>query len=446
MSDDTPKSRAELRRMFWHDFAGTIADNMVEVNWILVITLAPALLGAPRDAITTMFGLTDVLWVVFSCIYYSARTAMNSMLPAHMVGKGAEAAGKPLKNALYLSMGILAIPMLVCFIFTGELMTMLGAPAEHLPMYVNYFRLCLVSIFWVCPAALLIPAHLRATFQNKTAMMLDHVVTWSMALGCWLTVHVLHHGVLSMMVVNILSNAAPLIWFLWKRPIPGFFRRLELDLSMIKALLQTAKWEIVRRLTPRLASVFTTSSLLVLEPALLTAKYVIDTLAMFIYGFLEAAAGLSVIEASHNLGLGYERENCHSNHGYILSLATWPILGMSLLLWLTSGLWGQLFSSSPIVLAALANPLVWAALGLTVVVRSRYYVLLSLTRVLYKQYNGFPNTSFAVITAVVTPLATVVFLNWLGWGLLAVYAVGLVVAGLQTWVFEAYLHRRKITL
>lgn len=432
--------------MFWHDFAGTIADNMVEVNWILVITLAPALLGAPRDTITTMFGLTDVLWVVFSCIYYSARTAMNSMLPAHMVGNGAEAAGKPLKNALYLSMGILAIPMLVCFVFTGELMTMLGAPAEYLPMYVNYFRLCLASIFWVCPAGLLIPAYLRATFQNKTAMVLEHVVTWSMALGCWLTVHVFHHGVLSMMVVNIFANATPLLWFLWKRPIPGFFRRLELDLSMIKSLFQTAKWEIVRRLTPRLASVFTTSSLLVLEPALLTAKYVIDTLAMFIYGFLEAAAGLSVIEASHNLGLGYERENCHSSHGYILRLATWPILGMSLLLWITSGLWGHLFSSSPVVLAALANPLVWAALGLTVVVRSRYYVLLSLTRVLYKQYNGFPNTSFAVITAVVTPLATVVFLNWLGWGLLAVYAVGLVVAGLQTWVFEAYLQRRQITL
>lgn len=30
MSDDAPKSRAELRRMFWHDFAGTISDNMVE--------------------------------------------------------------------------------------------------------------------------------------------------------------------------------------------------------------------------------------------------------------------------------------------------------------------------------------------------------------------------------------------------------------------------------
>ena len=36
--------------------------------------------------------------------------------------------------------------------------------------------------------------------------------------------------------------------------------------------------------------------------------------------------------------------------------------------------------------------------------------------------------------------------NWLGWGLLAVYTVGLVVAGLQTWVFEAYLRRRKVAL
>lgn len=35
MSDDTPKSRAELRRMFWHDFAGTIADNMVGLQtWV----------------------------------------------------------------------------------------------------------------------------------------------------------------------------------------------------------------------------------------------------------------------------------------------------------------------------------------------------------------------------------------------------------------------------
>ena len=36
--------------------------------------------------------------------------------------------------------------------------------------------------------------------------------------------------------------------------------------------------------------------------------------------------------------------------------------------------------------------------------------------------------------------------NWLGWGLLAVYAVGLVVACLQTWVFEVYLHLRKVAL
>jgi len=30
MATEQRKTRGELRAMFWHDFAGTIADNMVE--------------------------------------------------------------------------------------------------------------------------------------------------------------------------------------------------------------------------------------------------------------------------------------------------------------------------------------------------------------------------------------------------------------------------------
>ena len=55
MATEQRKTRGELRAMFWHDFLGSIADNMVEVNWILVITLAPALLGAPRDVSRSPF-------------------------------------------------------------------------------------------------------------------------------------------------------------------------------------------------------------------------------------------------------------------------------------------------------------------------------------------------------------------------------------------------------
>ena len=34
MATEQRKTRGELRAMFWYDFAGTIADNMVEVNWL----------------------------------------------------------------------------------------------------------------------------------------------------------------------------------------------------------------------------------------------------------------------------------------------------------------------------------------------------------------------------------------------------------------------------
>lgn len=34
MATERRKTRGELWAMFWHDFAGTIADNMVEVNWL----------------------------------------------------------------------------------------------------------------------------------------------------------------------------------------------------------------------------------------------------------------------------------------------------------------------------------------------------------------------------------------------------------------------------
>lgn len=50
--------------MFWHDFLGSLADNMVEVNWMLVVTLFPVMVGT--DDIVAMFGLTDTVWVVFT--------------------------------------------------------------------------------------------------------------------------------------------------------------------------------------------------------------------------------------------------------------------------------------------------------------------------------------------------------------------------------------------
>lgn len=46
----------------WHDFLCSLADNMVEVNWMLVVTLIPVMVGTYD--IVAMFGLTDTVWVV----------------------------------------------------------------------------------------------------------------------------------------------------------------------------------------------------------------------------------------------------------------------------------------------------------------------------------------------------------------------------------------------
>ena len=64
--------------MFWHDFLGSLADNMVEVNWMLVVTLFPVMVGT--DDIVAMFGLTDTVWVVLSIVYYAGRTGLSAFI------------------------------------------------------------------------------------------------------------------------------------------------------------------------------------------------------------------------------------------------------------------------------------------------------------------------------------------------------------------------------
>ena len=45
MATEQRKTRGELLAMFWHDFAGTIADNMVEVNWMVRSRFIPGWSG-----------------------------------------------------------------------------------------------------------------------------------------------------------------------------------------------------------------------------------------------------------------------------------------------------------------------------------------------------------------------------------------------------------------
>ena len=311
------KTKKELRKMFFDNFLGTIADNLVEANWALVIAWYPNVAYAQESL--TMFAVSDTLWVVLSCAYYAVRTALVANLPAYMVGKSAEKASKPLKNAFYLVYLILTPAALISFIFAGEILGSLGVSKELLSMYVPYWRICVATIFLVCPSQMLITSYLKATFRTREAMILDHATTWFMAIGSFIALWVLNWGANGMMIACFLANAIPLIYFLIAKPCPNFFKNgFEFDQKWIKKLWLNTKWEIIRRLAPRIVAIFTTSSLLYLSPSFVSARYWIYTIGAFLEGVVDASASLANIDVSYNSKLGFKtQKEVYQNNKFI---------------------------------------------------------------------------------------------------------------------------------
>ena len=72
-------SRKKLTQMLYHGFIGTIADNSVEIGWILCFSLLAD--KSLVERITILFGVNDAFWVILSSTYYTARTSLTAILP-----------------------------------------------------------------------------------------------------------------------------------------------------------------------------------------------------------------------------------------------------------------------------------------------------------------------------------------------------------------------------
>lgn len=57
-------SRKKLTQMLYHGFIGTIADNSVEIGWILCFSLLAD--KSLVERITILFGVNDAFWVILS--------------------------------------------------------------------------------------------------------------------------------------------------------------------------------------------------------------------------------------------------------------------------------------------------------------------------------------------------------------------------------------------
>lgn len=376
-------SRPRLRKMLLHNYASTIADNSIEIGWILCFSLLADKHAVER--ITTMFGLNDAMWVVLSSTYYAAKNAMMAILPKIIAEKGVEFESQQFKTVIY-SFYILLIPLaLGTMLYMPKLLLFLGVNKNDFNLYLPYFYMTVVSILFFAPWSLMITSYLRARGQTKIAMVLDHAVSWSMIIGVFITTHIFHLGVLWAMVVNMVTNAIPLYWFIWKKPINKFWSKgFEFSISELKRYWSLIKWELFHRLAPRLSFLFSSGIILQYNPIILAAKYWIDNSYMFITGWVESEAGLINTHMSRNVGLKITKPERDNNFIYINSII--GVVISTIVLYF--GIFFLLRFLPIRIYQELINPWIYVCLVIGTISSMRYFSWLAIGRTVRQDLYG----------------------------------------------------------
>lgn len=433
MQQNKPWTRQKLTQMLYHAFIGSLADNAIEIGWVLCFSLLAD--KSLVERITVLFGVNDAFWVILSSTYYTARTSMTATLPKLIKKYGLNLESKVVKNHIYLFYLMLLPSAIGSFLFLPKLLVILGVSPTDLPFYLPYFQLSIISILIAAPWATFIPTYLRTRGRSKEAMALDHAIAWSMLIGIFFTTHVLHLGVNTALIVNMITNAIPLYWFLWKRPIPQFFSKgFEFSWTEIKSYWVIVKWELVRRLAPRVSAIIGVRLTITINPIFAGIKYWISNLMMLPEGWVDSMAGLLNSHVSRNVGLGEEipyKDNkfvfWKAVVGMLLSVISLYFLVYLGLTWLPESLYKGIIS-----------PIVWFFLPIELISRLRYYMWLSVSRSYRHDLNGVAQLIYAIPTAIITPVLLWLFLHYLQLGFESIFAVGAIVALVQWMCTEIY--------
>lgn len=438
MLTNKPWSRQKLTQMLYHAFIGSLADNAIEIGWVLCFSLLADKNLVER--ITVLFGVNDAFWVILSSTYYTARTSMTATLPKLIEKHGLSIESKVVKNHIYLFYLMLLPSAIGSFMFLPKLLTILGVSSVELPFYLPYFRLSILAILIASPWSTFIPSYLRTRGRSKEATALDHAVAWSMLGGIFFTTHVLHLGVNTALIVNIFTNWVPLYWFLWKQPIPKFFSKgFEFSWKEIKSYWVIVKWELVRRLAPRISAIVGVGLTITINPIYAGIKYWISNLMMLPEGWVDSMAGLLNSHVSRNVGLDEAipyKDNkfvfWKATIGSIISITLLYFIAYFGLSWLPESIYQGIIS-----------PIIWLFLPIEIVTKLRYYMWLAISRSYRHDLNGVAQLIYAIPTAILTPILLWLFLHHLQLSFESIFAVGTIVGTVQ-WLGTEIYFRKKL--
>lgn len=436
-------TRKKLTQMLYHNFIGTLADNAIEIGWVLCFSLLADKFIVER--ITTMFGLNDGFWVILSSTYYTTRTALTTRLPQAIEEKGPSEISKQFKNNVYLFYLMLLPVALSSLMFMPKLLVILGVDSVDLPFYLPYFRLSVISILIAAPWTVMVPSLLRTFGESKIATYLDHLVAWSMLIGIFITTHIFKQGVLWALVVNIVSNALPLFWFLKNNPIENFWEKgFEFSRGELKKSWEIVKWELVRRLSPRVSTLIGFSLMLTVNPIFLAVKYWVANLAMFVEGWIDAMAGLLNSHVSKNTGVKNTKDPNlipYQDNEFLFRKSVFGIFISILAIYLIAVFFLGFLPES--IHTYLIKPYIYILLFIESFARLRYYMWLSISRSYRKDLNGTAQLFYAIPTAIGTPLLTWIFLFGIKIELFGIFLTSAIV-GLSQWTLTEIYFRKNL--
>lgn len=436
MSTNKPWTRQKLTQMLYHAFIGSLADNAIEIGWVLCFSLLADKNLVER--ITVLFGVNDAFWVILSSTYYTARTSMTATLPKLIEQQGLSIESKVVKNHIYLFYLMLLPSAVGSFMFLPNLLLILGVSSVDLPFYIPYFQLSILSILIAAPWAVFIPSYLRTRGRSKEATVLDHSIAWSMLIGVFFTTHVLQLGVNTALIVNMIMNAIPLYWFLWNKPISNFFSKgFEFSWEEIKSYWLIVKWELVRRLAPRVSAIIGVGLTITINPIYAAIKYWISNLMMLPDGWVDSMAGLLNSHVSRNVGL--DEPIPYKDNKYIFwKAAIGTVFSIVLLYWVAYFGLSWLPDS---IYKGIISPIIWVLLPIELVAKLRYYMWLAISRSYRHDLNGVAQMIYAVPTAILTPVLLWLFLHQLQLGFESIFAVGAIVGTVQWLGTEIYFRK-----
>ena len=432
-------NRKELTKMLYHSFIGTLADNAIEIGWILCFSL----LANKKlvEDITVLFGVNDAFWVVLSLTYYTAKTSLSAILPKLIAEKGEQVESKIVKNHIYIFYIILLPLAILSWIFLPELLKMLGVQESEFPLYLPYFKLSIISLIFFAPWSVFIPSYLRARGKTKEGAILDHLNAWTMLVGIFITTHIFNLGVNTALIVNMLANGIPLYWFLWKKPIPNFFKTgFEFSFTEIRRAWRLMKWEFLRKLAPRLATILGITIMVNLNPIYVGIKYWILNMFMFVDGWISALSDLLNSHISRNIGL--KEKDPNKDNEFLFRKVVLGIVINVFVIYLISKY--ILFFLSGEIYKGLINIYIYIFATIEFITKCRCYMWFSVSRTYSQNINGIVQTVFLIPSIFLNPILLWLFLYKTNIGLPSIFLAPAIVGTIQFLIIEFFFKEKLL--